>query len=638
MLRVGMIEYRFLGPAEVRVDGDAPPPELRWRKNLALAAYLICSAGRPSTRDHLTGLLWAEKPDHSARHSLREALRSIRKNAGSDSLAVEGEQITLDLNQLSVDLGHFDEFVSSGDLRSAWNSVRGEFMEGFAVPDSSGFEDWLLSERMAWGRKMADVATGLSNQLLDSGDDPAALLVLEKACSIFPDSEPLGRLLIRAHSLAGDRTGAIKAFEVLESRLDALGITPATETVRLVDLARSDKDWASAPADMKPRALSSERRLPLTGRGLQLARGLELWSSCLENSRSTVIVVEGDPGSGKSRFSEELIARTRLDGAQVANVRAVLGDQTEPFSGLVGIASGGLGNSLGVLGTDPEALGVIGAKIPEWRDRFSPGKPTPGALSFGNAVLAVLLSITEESPVAILVDDAHFVDAESLEVLAGFVRSLAERRFFLVLNTNCGQSTPEIDELRARMGREVTGGVLKLAPLDLDEIAELAGRVLPEYEPAAIERVARRLVEDTAGLPVLVVEMLHAVAQGLELERFENAWPSPLQTLDQTMPGDLPDSVVGAIRVGFRKLSDDAQEVVSAAAVISGRISQAQFEKVLDLPRKDLEKALDETEWLRWLAAEPRGYSFVARIVREVVLKDLVSVGKRQRIQKAARS
>src|SRR2546425_328312 len=47
---------------------------------------------------------------------------------------------------------------------------------------------------------------------------------------------------------------------------------------------------------------------------------------------------------------------------------------------------------------------------------------------------------------------------------------------------------------------------------------------------------------------------------------------------------------------------------------------------------RGLDAALDELEWQRWLAAEPRGYALVARIVRDVVERDMVTEGQRQRI------
>jgi len=42
--------------------------------------------------------------------------------------------------------------------------------------------------------------------------------------------------------------------------------------------------------------------------------------------------------------------------------------------------------------------------------------------------------------------------------------------------------------------------------------------------------------------------------------------------------------------------------------------------------------ALDELEWQRWLVAEPRGDGFVARIVRQVIERDMLTLGQRNRL------
>jgi hypothetical protein len=47
---------------------------------------------------------------------------------------------------------------------------------------------------------------------------------------------------------------------------------------------------------------------------------------------------------------------------------------------------------------------------------------------------------------------------------------------------------------------------------------------------------------------------------------------------------------------------------------------------------------LDELEWNRWIAADAFGYSFVARIVRDVIARDMLTPGQRLRIQEAART
>jgi hypothetical protein len=51
------------------------------------------------------------------------------------------------------------------------------------------------------------------------------------------------------------------------------------------------------------------------------------------------------------------------------------------------------------------------------------------------------------------------------------------------------------------------------------------------------------------------------------------------------------------------------------------------------LEEEAVDEALDELEWNRWLVAEKRGYAFVARIVRDVVARDMLTPGQRRRIQ-----
>ena len=143
---------------------------------------------------------------------------------------------------------------------------------------------------------------------------------------------------------------------------------------------------------------------------------------------------------------------------------------------------------------------------------------------------------------------------------------------------------------------------------------------------------------DSAGLPLLAVELLHAVALGLDLQgdTAGAAWPAAHRTLDQTLPGDLPDGVTAAIRVGFRRLGKDAQALLAAAAVLGDRVSAVTLGRAAGVAGERLPLALDELEWTRWLTAESRGYSFTARIVRDVVARDMLTAGQRQRVLEAA--
>jgi hypothetical protein len=88
--------------------------------------------------------------------------------------------------------------------------------------------------------------------------------------------------------------------------------------------------------------------------------------------------------------------------------------------------------------------------------------------------------------------------------------------------------------------------------------------------------------------------------------------------------------------VAYRRLSPAAQSVLVGAAVLGDLTTPALLERALSLGPAETAQGLDELEWHRWLLAEPRGYSFVARIVRQVVERDLLTPGQRRRILEAA--
>jgi hypothetical protein len=102
--------------------------------------------------------------------------------------------------------------------------------------------------------------------------------------------------------------------------------------------------------------------------------------------------------------------------------------------------------------------------------------------------------------------------------------------------------------------------------------------------------------------------------------------------MEQSYPGDLPDSIVAAIRIGFRRLGREAQSVLAAASVLEPGAGQELLSRATGIEGEDLDSALDELEWNRWLVADRRGYEFVARIVREVVARDMLTAGQRRRV------
>jgi hypothetical protein len=343
------------------------------------------------------------------------------------------------------------------------------------------------------------------------------------------------------------------------------------------------------------------------------------------------VLIEGEVGVGKTRLIEELTGRARLDGAVVSLVRSVEGDRAEDGVTLWGLASGDLRDAPGVNGASPAALATFATRLVDWQERFrATGGQAP--LPLTAAFEEVVRAVTEESPVILVVDDAQWGDRGSLLALEGLLRALARSPVQVLFAMSASGPREELDQLKARIPRDQSGMVITLHPLDAGSIRALCAEVMPHYGANELDRLARRIATDSAGLPLLVVELLYAVTGGLELQQGAGAWPEPLHTLTQTLPGDLPDAVVGAIRVGFRRLSAGAQELLIAISVLGDRVAVGDLLRVTDQSPAAVAAALDELEWQRWVTAEPRGYSFVAGIAREVIARDMVTRGQRERL------
>src|SRR5262245_29373564 len=128
-----MIACRTLGPPEVTMDGGLAPPELTWRKHLALLVYLARSP-RGRTREHLAGLPWADRPEASARHSLNVALHAVRRFVGDASVETSASVVRLAPGVVRLDVDQLEAAAARRDWGAGAQLVVGEFMEGFAVP------------------------------------------------------------------------------------------------------------------------------------------------------------------------------------------------------------------------------------------------------------------------------------------------------------------------------------------------------------------------------------------------------------------------------------------------------------------------------------------------------------------------
>src|SRR5881396_1183982 len=208
-------------------------------------------------------------------------------------------------------------------------------------------------------------------------------------------------------SLGGDRAAALRVADELGHALRAqVGTAPGPDTTRLADRirdARVGRRVLAAPPAARPRP-------PLCGRGAELAALAAAWERT-KSGRGQVIIVEGEPGEGKSRLIEELVARARLDDATVAAARAVAVDQKQEWSAVAGLLAAGLADAPGIAGAPPDALAALVGLAPDLAVRF---RHTGAALPVGEGVRDAVLAAAQERPVLLALDDAHWIDAAKI--------------------------------------------------------------------------------------------------------------------------------------------------------------------------------------------------------------------------------
>jgi DNA-binding SARP family transcriptional activator len=631
------VSCRVLGPVRITVAGADAPAELLWRKHVALLVYLARSPRRSRTREHLVGLLWSDRDEKQARHSLSEALRVLRRTLGDASVRADVDQVGLTPDAVLLDCDRFAELCARGDWTEATALVDGEFLEGLSVPEAIEFESWLGAERLLWRTRTLEALERRAAAQLELGDAPAAAQTALRAVVLDRASEAAARTAMRALALSGDRAGALRVAEDLARTLRAtLGAEPSAETVRLgerIREARIGRRVIGAPPPPAARA-----RAPLVGRTAELAELTSAWRRA-QAGRGQVVIVEGEPGEGKTRLLDELLGRARLDDATVAATRAVPQDASVPWGALAGLLASGLAEAPGLAAAPPEALAALAQIDPDLGVRYRPaGIP----IATGDALGAAVRAVSAERPLLLAVDDAQWLDAQTLTTLPALARDVASRPVLLLLGIARGSPAVErLDSLRSRLGRELEGGVVRLGRLDADALRELVRWALPQYGADDLERLTRRLETDTAGIPLLAVAMLEAVVRGFTLPSAPGpapgagAWPSPKRTLIDSLPSELPPSVIGVICQRFRDLPEPAQRVLAAAAALGERSSAGRLARATALERGVVDEALELLEWNRWLVADGRGFVFAAPIERAVLLQEMITPGQARRYRGA---
>jgi DNA-binding SARP family transcriptional activator len=253
-----MIYFRALGALSLLDSGEREIESvLRRPKYLALLAYFVVARpGGFHRRDTLVSLFWPELDQLHARSALRQAVHYLRRTLGNGVIVARGEEeLSVDVEALWSDAVEFAKSVKAKDASAPMLELyRGDFLPGFHVSGAPEFERWLEEERDRLRRQAADMASRLADAEERKGSLMAAIRWSRRAVELSSEQEDKARRLIELLGRAGDREGALRAYDDLRRRLaKELEVEPSPQTDALVqDIRSRSMQTPIAPAIAEP--------------------------------------------------------------------------------------------------------------------------------------------------------------------------------------------------------------------------------------------------------------------------------------------------------------------------------------------------------------------------------------------------
>ena len=385
------------------------------------------------------------------------------------------------------------------------------------------------------------------------------------------------------------------------------------------------------------------------GRERELARLKELFAQAL-GGVSRLVVVSGEAGLGKTTLVESFLAsEPARSGIGLTVARGACVEQHG-----AGEAYMPLLDALGRLCDDDARLvRVLASRAPMWlmqlprlvgdAERESLERRVIGAnpARMLREGVNVLLTLAARNPLLLVLEDLHWSDASTVDVLAALARRQEPAPLMILVTLRADDAaTGEhaanglVRDLRPR-------GVLEevaLTPLAPEDVEGYVTRRLPGAElPAG---AARLLVARSRGNPLYLEKAVNAWVEAGHLREEGGAWR--LDADADVLAAEIPESLRELIRDRVRHVPDEHRSLVESAAVVGPEFSAALVAAAVARPVDEAEDGLERLARAGLLLA-PRGieawpdgtvasrYGFTHDLCHEVLYEELTA-GRRARL------
>lgn len=650
---------RLCGPLEVELDGRRVETVLPGRQARLVLAYLVVHRDRPVGRDELMELLWPEQPPASPEASFRVLLVHLRQALGPGVLDGRGQlelrlgrDAWVDVEAASRARDLAETTLDAGDAITALAAAR-EALEILSRPLLGDLTSPWLDDRR---RELDELRIPLLELAVRAGLRLGGreLGVAERAARDLIAREPYREsgyaLLMEALAAGGNVVEALRVYESLRVLLrDELGVVPAPAVAALHArlLRQEDADplepaapgpgpAAQGPGVSLPTPLRAVGRDPFVGRAEPIRRLDALWRRVQAGERRFVLVV-GEPGVGKTRIASRVAQAAHASGGTVLYGRADE-DMLAPYQPFVEalhhhVSQTPLSELEVSLGAELSELGrlipELSRHMPELREPLLGDAETQRFRLF-ETVVRLLAHAASRRPLLLVLDDLHWADRTTLQLLRHVLRAPAPTRLMVLGTYRDVEVVPShhLAELLADLRREQLFDRVALAGLDETETAALvSSRLDAEAAPAFVERLHRQ----TAGNPFFIGEALRSLA--------ESGSPAHDRSDDQEQALErmgVPEGVGEVIVRRLSRLSELTVWVLSAASAIGREFDLGVLAATLQVDEDELIAGLEEAMGAGLVLELPDGadrFAFCHALVRQT-LYERQAVARRVRLHR----
>jgi tetratricopeptide (TPR) repeat protein len=449
-----ILTLRTLGTFEMLRHGRQVP--LSRTKHKALVAYLCLNKGKAFQRDHLADFLWERSAEDKAKHSLNQALYSIRRLL-PELLEMHRTWIRCNEDLVRTDIENVHTCLRTGDIDHALREMRGSFLDDVDIKNAPEFESWKSDFNRHFYHKTSQV--------------------LEE-CIAGMSTSQRRRLQTPPHILS--------SLPHLRSLLEEGAAV------------HQENEGTVPPGSHGPFTL------PFVGREEHLTRLADSFRACT-NGITSFTAITGQPGHGKTRLADEF---ARAIDARVFKVKCHDAERRVGFAPIVDMLS----NCFTVTelsGLQPIWRTVLAELAP---NRFIDVSPPPqltglaGQSRLFEAFHQALIAVAKMQPLVIFIDDAQWADQSTRALFSYLTHTLRNVRVMVIAAL---RTKPPETSVNAPWNQWEN---LEVAELTRDQAAQVVSDMLQITGLKTTS--AERILNLTGGHPYLLSEVLGRAAGG----------------------------------------------------------------------------------------------------------------------------